>query len=430
MRLILPAFILAIFCSNAINAQRVCSSEEYALQLQADPVSKKGIADAARQVTATLKQKNTSGVLLRDTTSNEIIYIPVVVHLLYKTATENISDAQVKSQIDVLNKDFSRMNADRTNTPAAFAGVAADSRIQFCLAKVDPKGQKTTGIDRVYTNKDFFTTDDAMKFTASGGAASWNSSQYLNIWVVKLNGRSLAYATPPGAAAEKDGLVISYDVFGNIEKVRSVFNKGRTATHEIGHWLGLVHTWGDALCGDDHVDDTPQQYSYNFGCPTFPKMSSCSPNANGDMFMNYMDFSDDACMNMFTKGQVKRMRAVFAQGNVRNGFLNSVACDSSNAQAGPLPDTTKPATPDPAHVNVTAPKMYPNPVVNVMTVDHKLPQTGTINLRIFTATGVLVYTKTLVGEKTTHNLSNLTRGTYLVQIANGKNTFNSKIIKL
>ncbi len=426
--LLVLSFLFAfIFTANA---QRNCGTSDYTKYLlQTDPGFNIGVEKAAAQIAATLSRKNSAGIAHRDTSTNEIIYIPVVVHLLYKTAVENISDAQVRSQIDALNKDFRRLNTDRANTPAAFLPVAADTRIQFCLAQVDPNGQKTNGIDRRYTNRDFFTTDDAMKFTASGGAASWNSNQYLNIWVVKLLGRSLAYATPPGASADKDGLVISYDVFGTVEKVRAVFNKGRTATHEIGHWLGLTHIWGDAACGTDHVDDTPAQQSYNYGCPTFPKLSACSPDSKGDMFMNYMDFSDDACMNLFTNGQARRMRALFAEGNLRNGFLNSTACDSTLAVGGPLPDTTKPAAV--TVISLADSKIYPNPVQSVMTMECKAASALSLKtMRIFNSLGVVVYTKQLAAEKTFHNLDNLARGMYLVQVSDGKEVFNSRFIKL
>jgi len=280
-----------------------------------------------------------------------------------------------------------------------------------------------------------------MKFTATGGAASWDSKRYLNIWVVRLVGRTMAYATPPGAAAEKDGLVISYDVFGTTGKLRAVFNKGRTATHEIGHWLGLMHTWGDASCGNDHVDDTPQQGTYNFGCPGFPRISTCSPNQNGDMFMNFMDFSDDACMNMFTKGQANRMRALFAQGNIRNGFLNSFACESIAEEAGPLPlpgpgdepDTTKPGTTPAVSTIFTlaAIKTYPNPVQSILIVDCKTRITGkATTINIFNSLGVIVYSKPLASEKTSHHIGNLAKGMYIVQILHGNTSFKSRIIKL
>lgn len=429
MRSLLLCFFICICAVNTVISQRVCATTEYTnYLLKSDPGFKEGSLKANQQIAATLNHKNNL-IVNRDTTSNEIIYVPVVVHILYKTALENISDAQVKSQLDALNKDYRRLNVDRVNTPGVFAAVAGDARIQFCLAQVDPSGRKTNGIDRKYTDRDFFTTDDAMKFTASGGVDAWNSTQYLNIWVVRLSGRSLAYATPPGAAADRDGVVVSYDVFGTIEKVRAVFNLGRTATHEIGHWLGLIHIWGDESCGNDFVDDTPTQQSYNFGCSSFPKVSACSPNSNGDMFMNFMDFSDDACMNLFTVGQVKRMRALFAKGNIRNSFLASVACDSTMAQGGPLPDTTKPATQ--TTVSLSESKVYPNPVRTVMTVDCKAATSLTFKtMRIINSTGVTVYVSQLKQEITTHNLSKLSAGVYFVQIADGSDKFSTKVIKL
>lgn len=431
MRSFLLGLLLCTGVAYTAQSQRVCGTTEYTKQLlQSDPSFAAGSKKAIQQITATLSHKTTGNTARRDTASNEIIYIPIVVHVLYKTATENISDAQIKSQIDALNKDFRRLNADRVNTPQAFKSLAADTRIQFCLAQVDPQGKRTTGIDRKYTNRNFFTTDDAMKFAASGGADSWNSKQYLNIWVVKLSGRTLAYATPPGAAADRDGLVIAYDVFGTIEKVRSVFDKGRTATHEIGHWLGLIHTWGDTSCGDDQVDDTPKQQSYNFGCPTFPKLSTCSPDGNGDMFMNYMDFSDDACMNMFTWGQAKRMRALFAQGNLRNSFLSSFACDSNLVQAGPVADTL-PLTVTPPVVDLADTKVFPNPVSSVVTVESKLIGNHSIvNMRILNAVGVEVYNTRLNLLKTTHDLAKLKSGVYIIQVTAGNNVFTTKIIKL
>ncbi len=293
-----------------------------------------------------------------DTLPNEIINIPVVVHVLYNNSTQNISDAQVISQIVSLNNDFRRRNADTINTPAPFKSVAADTRIQFCLAKVDPNGKYTTGIIHKYTTETQFVADDAMKFSSQGGDDAWDASKYLNIWVCNLFGRTLGYAVLPGSPAEKDGVVIQYDVFGTIGYLTSPFNKGRTATHEIGHWLGLKHLWGDSDCGDDGIADTPPQEGSNSGCPSFPHMSSCSINSYGDMFMDYMDFTNDACMNMFTKGQTTEMRSLFAKGGPRNSFLNSIACDSANAEGGPLPKDT-------GKLKIT---LYPNPFNSVINI--------------------------------------------------------------
>ena len=427
MKFFLQGVLFLFSLSLNLNAQRICGSGDYKQQLlNTNPSYKQIFSNIETQIAAVTKRQN-GNIALRDTSANEIIYIPVVVHVLYKKADENISDAQIKSQIDVLNNDFAMLNSDGSNTPAAFKSLAANARIKFCLAQVDPQGKRTSGIDRKYTSKDMFTTDDAMKMQDKGGVASWDSKHYLNIWVCKLSSRSLGYATPPGAAADKDGVVIAYDVFGTGNNLRAAFNKGRTATHEVGHWLGLIHIWGDESCGSDQVDDTPAQQSYNFGCPTFPKLSACSQDKNGDMFMNFMDFSDDACMNMFTIGQVKRMRALFAQNNIRNSFLASFACDSTLAQAGPLPLAEVKAEPV---LSLTSTKIYPSPFQSSTTIECALATELTVKtLTIFNTMGTQVYSQQLSKVKTTLNLSNLNAGIYFVKIADEKNQFTSRIIK-
>ncbi len=420
-----------VFLTGVLNtsAQRICGSSEYkAALLQVDPKLNEVFLNVEKQI-ASLNNKNIR-TASRDTTANEIITIPVVIHVLYETATENISDAQIKSQIDALNNDFNFLNSDRLNTPEAFKVFSGNARIKFCLAQVDPQGRRTTGINRKYTNTEVFTTDDGMKMVTKGGVAAWDSKHYLNIWVCKLTSRSLGYATPPGASADKDGVVIAYDVFGTVGNLRAPFNKGRTATHEVGHWMGLIHIWGDSQCGSDQVDDTPTQQSYNFGCQTFPKMSACSPNKNGDMFMNFMDFSDDACMNMFTIGQVKRMRSIFAKNGIRNDFLASFACDSTLAQNGPLPEPVVDVKPVTNVESLSSTKVYPSPVQTVTTIECKLA--GALNVKtldIFNSLGIKVYTGLLRQQKTTINLSQLVPGIYFIQIVDGQDKFTTRIIK-
>ncbi|MBC7887183.1 MAG: T9SS type A sorting domain-containing protein [Ferruginibacter sp.] len=430
MKSFLPAVIFLFSLVVNAGAQSICGTTAYKQQMvKSDPSLIEVFRNIEEQIAAE-NNKTNGNFAMRDTTANEIIYIPVVIHLLYKKAAENISDAQIKSQLDVLNADFSMLNSDQANTPSAFKSLAGNARIQFCLARVDPQGHKTTGIDRKYTSQDLFTTNDEMKMADKGGAASWNSKHYLNIWVCRLSSRSLGYATPPGAAADKDGVVIAYDVFGTTGNLRAPFNKGRTATHEVGHWLGLIHMWGDTNCGDDHVDDTPKQQSYNFGCQNFPKLSNCSPDSNGDMFMNFMDFSDDACMNLFTRGQVKRMRALFAQNNIRNSFLASFACDSTLAVGGPLPTTVTHDVVQPAVPVAAAIKIYPSPVNTVTTIECKGATALTIKtLSIFNSLGMKVFTARLNQEKTRIDLTNLTRGIYIVHIGDGKDKFTTRIIK-
>ncbi|MDO8396962.1 MAG: M43 family zinc metalloprotease, partial [Bradyrhizobium sp.] len=237
--------------------------------------------------------------------------IPVVVHVVSNTAAQNISDAQIASQIDVLNRDFRRTNPDVSSTPAAFLPLAADSRVEFFLANVDPNGAPTNGITRRQTTVASFGSDDAVKSQATGGTNAWPADRYLNIWVCQLSGGLLGYAQFPGGPAANDGVVILHSAFGTVGTAAPPFHLGRTATHEIGHWLNLNHIWGDdgtGCSGTDNVADTPNQGGPNTGTPTFPRVS-CGNGPNGDMFMNYMDYVDDPAMVMFTAGQVARMQA-------------------------------------------------------------------------------------------------------------------------
>ena len=260
-----------------------------------------------------------------------VITIPVVVHVVYKAAKENISDAQILSQIDVLNKDFRKLNTDINNTPAAFINSAADIEVQFCLAQVDPNGNPTTGIVRVPTTVGPFVGNDAVKFTAQGGDNAWDRNKYLNIWVCNIMGY-LGYSSFPGSPAELDGVVCYFGAFGTGGVTLPPYHLGRTMTHEIGHWMNLVHIWGDdgtGCLGSDYVDDTPNQAGYNFGCATFPKIS-CNNGPNGEMFMNYMDYSDDQCLLLFTEGQKTRMRSIFAPGGARWNILSSNGCNNNS----------------------------------------------------------------------------------------------------
>jgi hypothetical protein len=197
------------------------------------------------------------GTMLRGT---PVYTIPVVVHVVYNTNAQNISDAQVQSQIDILNQDFQKLNADTTAVPSAFKPLIADCKIQFCLAKQDPYGNPTTGILRKYTSKTAFSDNDDIKKSGRGGDDAWPASSYLNLWVGNLSGGLLGYAQFPGGTAATDGVVVLYSAFGNTGTVSAPYHKGRTTTHEVGHWLNLRHIWGDdsgACTGSDGVGDTP-----------------------------------------------------------------------------------------------------------------------------------------------------------------------------
>jgi Pregnancy-associated plasma protein-A len=244
---------------------------------------------------------------------SKLITIPVVVHVVHRTEDENVSDAQVKSQISVLNKDFRAKNPDKSKVPAVWKSLVVDSKIQFALATKDPRGKATTGITRTATTVEEFGPDNGVKAKKSGGANAWPADRYLNMWVCNLSGGLLGYAQFPGGPAKTDGVVILYSAFGSTGNVNPPFNKGRTATHEVGHFLGLRHIWGDKndCTGSDFVADTPPHRQSNTGKPKFPQIT-CNNGPNGDMFMNYMDYVDDAAMFMFTSGQVARMNATLA----------------------------------------------------------------------------------------------------------------------
>jgi len=245
--------------------------------------------------------------------ARQLITIPVVVHVVYKTAAENISDGQVKSQIVALNRDYGQKNADKSTIPAPWKGLAANPNIQFALAKKDPTGKQTTGITRTKTTRGSFGTGDSVKSKAGGGDPAWPADRYLNLWACTLGGGLLGYAQFPGGPAKTDGVVILNTAFGTTGTVQKPFDLGRTATHEVGHWLNLHHIWGDRndCGGTDYVTDTPNAQLPNYGKPTFPHVS-CNNGPNGDMFMDYMDYVDDAAMVMFSAGQVVRMNATLA----------------------------------------------------------------------------------------------------------------------
>jgi hypothetical protein len=240
------------------------------------------------------------------------IMIPVVVNVLYKTTAQNISAAQIQSQIDVLNNDYNGLNSEFSTVPTLFSSVKASVGVHFVLKSVVRKSTTVTT----------WSTNDAMKKSASGGINPTTPDSVLNLWVVgAMSGGVIGYAQFPGGASATDGVVIAYDCFGNTGTATAPFGLGRTATHEIGHYLNLRHIWGDATCGDDLVGDTPQHNAANFGCPSYPHLSTCT-GTPVEMTMNYMDYSDDACMYMFTAGQKTRMLATFVSGGGRYGFAH------------------------------------------------------------------------------------------------------------
>jgi Pregnancy-associated plasma protein-A/Secretion system C-terminal sorting domain len=280
---------------------------------------------------------------ITDINGEAVLMIPVVVHVVHRNDAENISDAVIRGQIDIMNNDFRRRNADRSNTPSTFASVSSDTKIQFYLACTDPQGNYTTGINRrrstTHTNtvsgssNRFVVEDRTVAFDSESGINSWDNTRYLNIYVADFYSKNAAdnilgqgdfphetYTLYNQAVNSTGSNVVSivqidYKSFGTGQTyLIAGADFGRTATHEIGHWLSLRHIWGDedrdtnACSGSDFVDDTPNQaYSSPFTeCYVHPKRDICM--APAIMFMNYMDYSPDNCMNIFTNGQKVRLR--------------------------------------------------------------------------------------------------------------------------
>ena len=287
-------------------ASRSCATQEL---MEAQMIADPGFRTKRTAIEAFSKRAIQSGEVSRLSAAGTI-EIPVVIHVIYANDQENISAAQIQSQIDVLNEDFNLKNADNRLVPQLFSGLKSDVGVKFILSQVIRK----------YNPKSTWPANNNMKYSANGGSDPVDPAHNLNIWVCDIS-KYLGYAYLPGAPAEIDGVVISTWAFGKIGTLYADYNKGRTATHEVGHWLNLEHMWGVTTCGDDFVGDTPQHDSPNFGCPSYPELSTCT-GTPVEMTMNYMDYTDDACMYMFTHGQKSRMLVVFAPGGPRAGFTN------------------------------------------------------------------------------------------------------------
>ena len=328
----------------------------------------------------------------------DVIIIPVVVHIVYNNADQNISNEQVRSQINVLNEDFRKKNKDAAYIPSAFRDLAGDARIEFRLATLDPSGFTTNGIVRTSTSVAGFAQDDKIKSAALGGDDPWNRDQYLNLWVGNLTGGIMGYSSIPGCAAEKDGVVINYRAFGTTPNVMAPFNKGRTTVHEIGHWLGLRHIWGDTDCGDDKIDDTPPQAGPTRGCPS-GVIATCSSGSAGNMYMNFMDFTNDECTNMFTVGQTYRMRELFNAGGARSALLNSnKAMGAENVYEEAMVKT----------------ELYPNPATDLI----KLTLTNINTDRIIIYNNLGQHTKQVAVTKNQMdiNVKDLKSGMYFISL--------------
>jgi hypothetical protein len=353
--------------------------------------------------------------------SGALVTIPVVVHVLYNDATENVSYEQIMSQIDGLNEDFRLLNSDSLDDTHPFWSYTADTEIEFCLASIDPNGNATTGITRTFTNVTEFSGDGSEKFTASGGKDNWDPTKYLNIWVCDLSasGGTLGYAAFPSeltAYPDEDGVVIHYQAFGYIGTAGtggfSANDLGRTGTHEVGHWLNLRHIWGDEICGDDFVPDTQIAEDANYGCPTFPQnpWSTCGSDGDGEMYMNYMDYVDDYCMVMFTYDQGTRMLStLFGE---RDGILTSQGCGTVSVTEY-LPENSF--------------NLYPNPSDGNVIINSQIDGSKNVTISLFDLQGNELKTFENNSFPFEMNLSELPNGSYLIKFQTGYQSVTKKL---
>ncbi|MBR9998579.1 MAG: zinc metalloprotease, partial [Cyclobacteriaceae bacterium] len=331
---------ILLMLGDMVNAQEKCTTVPYNQQLDSRKTGYQRKEIFEKWIGQKREQRQ-SEMRISGTKEEPIYIIPVVVHVVYHEDSGievgNIPDEQILSQISVLNEDYRRNNPDTVNTPENFIPVAADTRIEFRLAQRDPYGAPTTGIVRLEGPKSSWNANSIADDQLLKSLSFWPPEDYMNIWVTDLSGDFLGYAQYPQTDLpgslppydrETDGVVIDYQVFGSkgmgsFPGLRVNFDQGRTTTHEVGHYLGLRHIWGDSdVCGaTDYCEDTPDQETNYFSCTDVAGFSC----GNQDMYQNYMDYTYDVCMNIFTFDQMERMRIVMENSPRRASLLNSPA---------------------------------------------------------------------------------------------------------
>jgi hypothetical protein len=404
--------------------QPVCRSSDYRQRQLSEHPSLVSAVNRIEQFTREQLQQKTVAVTGEETplSALPVITIPIVVHVLYNNSAENISDGQIRSQLDELNRDYQKLNPDTARIPSYFSPLSADCGFRFILAGIDSNGRIVTGIVRKHTNITAFSADDDMKFSARGGDDAWDRNQYLNIWVCNLANNVLGYSSVIGGPKETDGIVVLYTAFGTTGTARAPFNLGRTCTHEAGHWLNMIHTWGDDSCGTDLVDDTPPQQQATYGDPNGIVLS-CNNAPSGNMYMNYMDFTDDMGMHMFTLGQRDRMRTLFAPGGFRYSILSSPA---ASAAPGEPSDTLYSG----GGFSAGNTRVYPNPAMNMVTVHlADLSKLGSL-LEVYNQTGQRVMGMRVTSQEFNLDVSGLAGGVYFIRMSNSGGQQSLKLVKM
>jgi hypothetical protein len=407
--LLLLASLFLLFSAKML-AQRSCASYEHLQeQLKNDPAFAKKFRENEKQF-ENFKKGN-------QPPRTGTVTIPVVVHVVYNTAEQNISDAQIQSQIDVLNEDFNATNDDYNNYDAGYGTVKGDMNIEFCVVQ----------IRRVATIKKSFGFNDQVKKTKTGGDDAIDPEHVLNIWVCNLGQNLLGYAQFPGGKPETFGVVVLYSAFGRGEEfdLLSPYDLGRTATHEVGHCLGLRHIWGDSRCGNDEVGDTPLHDGANFGCPEEGNRSTCTGTPL-EMWMNYMDYTDDACMYLFSDGQVERANFFMGSDPQLMTIVNSGACTSGPGNKF-LTQQRNVSELDPQNISI-----YPTVTKGMICLDYSTATSATVQLNIYNPSGMLVMKQQLAvtaGNNSKQlDLSRLANGFYIMQVNQNNWSKAKKII--
>jgi len=415
-QLVLLLFIGLGFYSTA---QKRCVIENYTKQeVSANPLLQSKIDE----IDAFIKAKTNETINTQRTTQllPEIIKIPVVFHVLYHTPDQNVPIEAIDLMMAALNRDFNKRNADTTNIPSVFKPLSTSMGFEFKLATTAPGGAGTTGVIRKYTPLKYWMSDDKMKFNSNHGDDAWDSKSYLNIWLCNMQD-ALGYSTLPGMDPKKDGVVISFEDIFNARGTSPTINDFRTIVHEVGHWLNLSHLWGDGYCGDDKIDDTPKQSTYTPGCPSGLRVSCGSP-VTGDMYMNFMDFTNDVCMNMFTTGQRKRARAIFEPGGARNSILYSKGLKI------PIISVAQPPDYYPKWLQT---QVYPNPATSYIDFyfEYDVRWLGR-EMKILDMNGKVVMNRNIASKVQRIDISKLSAGIYFIVAEKEEEKLHAKFIKL
>lgn len=413
--LVCTAFaILSVCLPSQAQVKRCGTMDIYNSHVKQDPNITR-VREAAEAAAKKWRQNNSG-----KKNAAPVVIIPVVFHVIYNVDSlhQNIPDSVIYSQIDVLNEDFRRLNPDTDDIRSIFDSLSSDIEIEFCLASVDPSGNPTSGIVRTSTNVqafEFFNNQqDDMKFTSKGGDDAWPKDSYLNIWTCYMtifnSPGVLGYSHFPwDTAASTDGVVLLYNVVGRYNKVFDMPpGEGKTATHEVGHWFGLFHisgneSWLPGCDSSDYVDDTPNQSGQsNFDCNK--NINSCSNELiywgsqnPPDMVENYMDYSNDTCMCMFSAGQKERMLSFL--NTSRAGLFSSTGCSGNTASKE-------------LAVSNESFRLFPNPSDGKVTL---VSPAKNFRIEIFDLYGRKLYEKIEPGNKQVLDLSGFPAGFYFAR---------------